>query len=85
VVAAGPMKNAEADAYASQLLHLVEQHTDLGFSVGTTPVEITRGEAAEPPAAPAELLRAVLSRNEGTRDGGHELPESDPPLLTGRS
>jgi hypothetical protein len=78
VATVGPMEDAEADSYASQLRNLAEQQADLGFSVGTTPVESTSGAAAEPPAVPAELLRAVVSREDGTGDGGHDLPELDP-------
>ena len=78
VAAVGPLEDAEADAYAAQLLHLAERHPELGFTVGTTPVESTSGETVEPPAAPAELLRAVLSGIQGTREGDHEIPEPDP-------
>jgi hypothetical protein len=69
----GPMEDAAADAYATELQRLVEQHPDLRFSAGTTPVESTSGEAAEPPADPAGLLHAVLSRADA--DGDHDLPE----------
>ena len=78
VATVGPMQDAEADTYAARLLHLAEQHTDLGFSVSTTPVESTSGEAAEPPAAPDELLRAVMARDDDTGDGDHDLPEPAP-------
>src|SRR4051812_10890900 len=78
VAAVGPMGDTEADAYASQLLQPAEQHPDLGFSVGTRGVESRGGEAADPPAGPAELLRAVLSGDAGTRDGDHDIPEPEP-------
>jgi hypothetical protein len=74
VAAVGPLEDAEADAYAAQLRHLVEQQTGHGLSVGTTTVESTSGAAADPPAGPADLLRAVLASNEGTDDGEHDLP-----------
>jgi len=74
VPAVGPMEDADADAYAAELLHLLEQPPDRGLFVGTTSVETTSGDAAEPPATPAELLRAVLS----SHDGEHGLPEPDP-------
>ena len=67
----------EADAYASRLLHAVEQHPNPGLSVATTPVQSTSGEAVGSPADPAELLRAVLSRDDGAGDGDHDLPEPD--------
>jgi hypothetical protein len=73
VATVGPLEEAEADAYAAQLRHLIEQHTGPGLSVGTTSVESTSGEAADPPADPAELLRAVLSRDEVGGDGEHDL------------
>jgi hypothetical protein len=77
VAAVGPLEDAEADTYATQLRHLVDERADPDLSVGTTPVASTTGAAAEPPAAPADLLRAALSRN-GARDGGeHELPNPD--------
>jgi hypothetical protein len=76
VAAVGPMEDAEADAYAAELRDLVAQRTD--FSVGTTSVESTSGAAAEPPATPADLLRAVLSSDEGGADGGHDLPGPPP-------
>ncbi|SFK79614.1 hypothetical protein [Geodermatophilus ruber] len=78
VAAVGPLEDAEADTYATALLHLIEQHADPDFSVGTTPVESTSGATAEPPAGPAELLRAVLSGDEGRREGEHDLPQPDP-------
>jgi hypothetical protein len=77
VAAVGPMEDAEADDYAARLLHLVEQHAERGFSVGTTPVASTSGAAAESPAGPAELLRAVLARAQGTGEGAHDVPESE--------
>jgi hypothetical protein len=61
----GPMEDAAADAYAAELRDLAGRQAGLGLAVGTTPVESTSGDAAEPPAAPADLLRAVLSRGEG--------------------
>jgi hypothetical protein len=75
VAAVGPLADAEAAAYASQLVRLVELHPDLSFSVAVTPVESASGEAAEPPATPAELLHAVLSRSAGTDAGDHDLPD----------
>jgi hypothetical protein len=74
VAAVGPLEDAEADAYAAQLLHLVELHPGLSFAVAITPVESASGEAAEPPATPAELLHAVLSKKPG--DGDHDLPDT---------
>jgi hypothetical protein len=65
VAAVGPMEDAAADRYAAQLQELVGPQTGPGLSVGTTTVESTSGTAAEPPADPAELLRAVLSRDDG--------------------
>ena len=77
VAAVGPLEDAEADAFATQLRHLVEGRADPDLSVGTTPVASTTGASAEPPAAPADLLRAVLS-SDGAGDGGeHELPEPE--------
>jgi hypothetical protein len=76
VAAVGPLEDAEADAYAAQLLHLVELHPDLSFAVAITPVASASGAAAEPPATPAELLHAVLSKNPG--DGDHDLPDAGP-------
>ena len=77
VAAIGPMRDDEADAYASRLLHAVEQHPNPGLSVATTPVQSASGEAVGSPADPAELLRAVLSRDDGAGDGDHDLPEPD--------
>jgi hypothetical protein len=78
VAAVGPLADAEAQAYASQLVRLVELHPDRSFAVAVTPVVSASGEAAEPPATPAELLHAVLSRGVGTDAGDHDLPEPDP-------
>jgi hypothetical protein len=79
VAAIGPMSDDEADAYASRLMHAVEQHPNPGLSVATTPVQSTSGEAVGSPADPAELLQAVLSRGDGAGDGDgdHDLPEPD--------
>ena len=77
VAAIGPMSDDEADAYASRLLHAVEQRRDPGLSVATTPVQSASGEAVGSPGDPAELLRAVLSRDDGAGDGDHDLPEPD--------
>jgi len=65
VAAVGPMEDAAADRYAAQLQELVGQQGDPGLSVGTTTVESTSGASAGPPAGPADLLRAVLSRDDG--------------------
>jgi hypothetical protein len=65
VAAVGPMEDAAADGYAARLQDLVGQQADPGLSVGTTTVESTTGAAAGPPADPADLLRAVLSRGDG--------------------
>jgi hypothetical protein len=65
VAAVGPMDDAAADRYAAQLEELVGQQADPGLSVGTTTVESTSGASAAPPAEPADLLRAVLSRDDG--------------------
>jgi hypothetical protein len=78
VATVGPMQDAEADAYASRLQRLAEQHPDPRMSVGTTSVESASGQTAEPPTDPAGLLLAVLSGHGGTRDGEHDLPEPDP-------
>jgi hypothetical protein len=75
VAAVGPLEDAEADAYATQLLHLVELHPGHSFAVAITPVESASGAAAEPPATPAELLHAVLSKDAGPGDGEHDLPD----------
>jgi hypothetical protein len=75
VAAVGPLEDGEADAYAAQLLHLVELRPELRLTVTITPVESTSGAAAEPPATPAELLHAVLSRDAGPSNGGHDLPD----------
>ena len=64
VAAVGPMEDAAADRYAARLAELVGQQADQGLSVGTTTVESTTGAAAAPPADPADLLRAVLSRGD---------------------
>jgi hypothetical protein len=66
----GPMEDAAADAYAAELRDLVRGPAGLGLAVGTTAVESTSGDAAEPPAGPADLLRAVLSRGDGTGPTG---------------
>ena len=78
VAAIGPMMDDEADAYASRLLRAVEQRAYLGLSVATMPVQSTSGEVVGRPADPDELLRAVLSRDDGAGDGDHDLPEPDP-------
>jgi hypothetical protein len=78
VAAIGPMRDDEADAYASRLLHAVEQRAHLGLSVATMPVQSASGEAVGSPADPDELLRAVLSRDDGAGDGDHDLPEPEP-------
>ena len=65
VAAVGPMEDAAADRYAAQLQYLVGQQAAPGVSVGTTTVESTTGAAAAAPADPADLLRAVLSREDG--------------------
>ena len=79
VATVGPLADAEAQTYASQLVRLVERHPDRSFAVSVTPVVSASGEAAEPPATPAELLDAVMSRGVGTDAGGHDLPAPDPP------
>jgi hypothetical protein len=75
VAAVGPLEDTEADAYVAQLRHLVDLHAGHSFTVATTPVESASGAAAEPPATPAELLHAVLSKDAGPGDGGHDLPD----------
>ena len=65
VAAVGPMEDAVADRYAAQLRDLVGRQAVPGVSVGTTTVESTSGAAAGAPADPADLLRAVLSREDG--------------------
>jgi hypothetical protein len=75
VAVVGPLEDAEADAYAAQLRHLVELHPGLSFTVAITPVESASGAAAEPPATPAELLHAVLSKDAGPGNGEHDLPD----------
>ena len=77
VAAVGPLEDAEADSYATQLRHLVGERADLGLSVGTTDVQSASGDTAEPPAGPAELLRAVLGSDTGTDGRGPGLPEPD--------
>jgi hypothetical protein len=77
VAAVGPMADAAADAYAAELLQQTEGHSGLGLSVGTTPVESSSGDSAEPPAAPAELLEAVLSKHDGIAGRNHELHPPD--------
>jgi hypothetical protein len=64
LAAVGPMEDPAAEAYAADLLRLTGQRAGLDLSVDTTPVASATGDAAEPPAAPAELLRAVLSRDD---------------------
>jgi hypothetical protein len=64
LAAVGPMEDAAADAYAADLLRLTGQRAERDLSVETVPVSSTTGDVAEPPAAPAELLRAVLSRDD---------------------
>jgi hypothetical protein len=64
VAAVGPMDDAAADRYAARLTELVGQQAGSGLTVGTTSVESTSGASAEPPADPADLLRAVLSRDD---------------------
>ncbi len=66
VAAVGPMEDDAADRYAARLEELLGQQADPGLSVGTTTVESTSGAAAAPPAGPADLLRAVLSRDAGS-------------------
>jgi hypothetical protein len=75
VAAVGPLEDAEAEAYAARLLHLVEQQPGHSFAVAITPVESASGAAAEPPATPAELLYAVLSKGTGPGVGEHDLPD----------
>jgi hypothetical protein len=74
----GPLEDAEAETYASQLLRLIELHPGLGFSVAITPVESTSGATVEPPATPAALLHAAVAKATGAGDGEHDLPEPDP-------
>jgi len=64
LAAVGPMEDDAADRYAGRLQDLVGQQTGSGLAVGTTSVESTSGAVAGPPAEPADLLRAVLSRGE---------------------
>jgi hypothetical protein len=65
LAAVGPMEDTAADAYAADLLRLAGQRAGQELSVETAPVQSTTGDVAEPPAAPAELLRAVLARYDG--------------------
>jgi hypothetical protein len=65
IAAVGPMDDAAADGYAAALQQLLGRRAEPGVSAGTTTVESTSGAAAEPPADPADLLRAVLSREDG--------------------
>jgi hypothetical protein len=73
VAAVGPMQDTDADAYAAGLRDLVERQADPGLDVRTTPVESISGTAAEPPADPAGLLRAVLSRTDDGPGPGHGI------------
>jgi hypothetical protein len=64
LAAVGPMEDIAADAYATDLRRLAGQWSGEDLSVETTPVRSATGDVAEPPAPPAELLRAVLSRRD---------------------
>jgi hypothetical protein len=73
VAAVGPMQDTDAETYAAGLRELVERQAAAGLDVRTTQVESTSGAAAEPPADPAGLLRAVLSRADGGPGPGHGI------------
>jgi hypothetical protein len=63
LAAVGPMEDDAADRYAARLQELVGQQVP-PVPVATTSVESASGAVAGPPAEPADLLRAVLSRDD---------------------